>query len=443
MSDNSETIYALSSAPGRSGVAVVRISGPNAAAVFVAFTGLAADRPRFVRCVGLVDPVNSERLDDCLAVWFAAPNSYTGEDTAEFHIHGGIAVSAAVLNALSRWPGLRMAEPGEYTKRAFYAGKLDLTEAEGIIDLIDAETETQRRQALRQSKGALRHIYEAWGSRLAMILAHLEAGIDFPDEDLPDSINDQTFHQISVLINEITQHLEDGRRGERLRTGLSITIIGPPNAGKSSLLNMLAHRDAAIVSTRVGTTRDIIEVHLDLGGFPVILADTAGIRLTEDEIEQEGVRRAREAAACADLKIAIFDATEPPPVDLSYIDNDTIVVINKIDLAPVPAWVGNAGIQEFAISVKKDMGIPAMLDALQERINVHIGFTESPMITRSRHREAVMTCVEALQRSAVAATQELVAEDVRLAVRALGRITGAVDVEDILDLIFREFCIGK
>jgi tRNA modification GTPase len=443
MPENAETIYALSSAPGRAGVAVVRISGPDAGAAFVAFTGLAADRSRLVRRVGLIDPASGERLDDSLVVWFAAPNSYTGEDTAEFHIHGGVAVPAAVLNALSRWPGLRMAEPGEYTKRAFHAGKLDLTEAEGIIDLIDAETEGQRRQALRQSKGALRHVYEAWGSRLATVLAHLEAEIDFPDEDLPESINDNETYQISLLIKEITQHLDDGRRGERLRSGLAIAIIGPPNAGKSSLLNTLARRDAAIVSTRAGTTRDIVEVHLDLGGFPVVLADTAGIRLAEDEIEQEGVRRALEAAARADLKIAIFDAAEPPPADLSYIDTDTIVVINKVDLAPVPAWVGTAGIQQLAISVKEDTGVSVLLEALQERVKDRIGLTESPVITRARHREAVVTCVDALQRSAAAALPELVAEDVRLAVRALGRITGRVDVEDILDIIFREFCIGK
>ncbi len=443
MLDNAETIYALSSAPGRAGVAVVRISGPDAGAAFVAFTGLAADQPRLVRRVGLIDPASGERLDDSLAVWFAAPNSYTGEDTAEFHIHGGVAVPAAVLNALSRWPGLRMAEPGEYTKRAFHAGKLDLTEAEGIVDLIDAETEGQRRQALRQSKGALRHVYEAWGSRLATVLAHLEAEIDFPDDDLPDSINDNEFYQISLLIDEITQHLDDGRRGERLRSGFVIAIIGPPNAGKSSLLNMLARRDAAIVSTHAGTTRDIVEVHLDLGGFPVVLADTAGIRLAEGEIEQEGVRRALEAAARADLKIAIFDAAEPLPADLSYIDTDTIVVVNKTDLAPIPAWVDSLGIQEFAISVKEDTGVSVLLDALQERVKDRIGLTESPMITRARHREAVATCVEALQRSAAATLPELVAEDVRLAVRALGSITGRVDVEDILDIIFREFCIGK
>ena len=443
MPDNAETIYALSSAPGRAGVAVVRISGPDAGAVFVAFTGRAADRPRLVRRVGLIDPASGERLDDSLAVWFAAPNSYTGEDIAEFHIHGGVAVPAAVLRALSRWPGLRMAEPGEYTKRAFHAGKLDLTEAEGVIDLIDAETEGQRRQALRQSEGALRQVYEAWSFRLATVLAHLEAEIDFPDEDLPESIIDKEIHHISLLIGEISLHLDDGRRGERLRSGLAIAIIGPPNAGKSSLLNMLSHREAAIVSTRAGTTRDIIEVHLDLGGYPVVLADTAGIREAADEIEQEGVRRALGAAKRADLKIAIFDAAEPPPGDLSYIDTDTIVVINKIDRVPVPAWASTVVGQQFAISVTEHRGVNVLLDALQERVKECIGLTESPTITRARHREAVATCVDALQRSVKAALPELVAEDVRLAVRALGRITGRVDVEDILDIIFREFCIGK
>ena len=443
MPDEVETIYALSSAPGRAGIAVVRISGPEAGAVFTAFTGLAADHPRLVRRVGLIDPANGEHLDDSLAIWFAAPNSYTGEDIVEFHIHGGVAVPAAVLGALSRRSGLRLAEPGEYTKRAFHAGKLDLTEAEGVIDLIDAETEAQRRQALRQSQGALRHVYEAWSARLVAVLAHFEAEIDFPDEDLPDSIIDNKLHQISSLIDEITLHLDDARRGERLRSGFEIAIIGPPNAGKSSLLNLLAGREAAIVSSRAGTTRDVIEVHLDLGGYPVVLADTAGIREAKDEIEQEGVRRALGAAARADLRIAIFGAAEPPPSDLAYIDKDTIVVYNKIDLASVPVWADSLGVQRFAISVTESQGVTALLDGLQEHVEERIGLTESPTITRVRHREAVADCADALRRSLTAALPELAAEDVRLAVRSLSQITGRVDVEDILGIVFRDFCIGK
>ena len=443
MSDAVETIYALSSAPGRAGIAVIRVSGPEAGAVYAAFTGVATDVPRLVQRVNLRDPVSGERLDDGLAIWFPAPHSYTGEDVVEFHIHGGIAVPSAVLDALSRKSGLRFAEPGEFTRRAFLGGKLDLTESEGVIDLIDAETDAQRRQALRQSGGALRQLYEAWIDRLTGVLAHLEADIDFPDEDLPDTIIGAEKHHILLLIDQMSQHLDDGQRGERLRSGLEIAIIGPPNAGKSSLLNLLARRDAAIVSSRAGTTRDVIEVHLDLAGYPVVLADTAGIREADDEVEQEGVRRALGAAARADLKIAIFDAAEEPPPAPSYIDQDTIVVVNKIDRAPVPAWAADAGIRQFAISVTTGVGVEALMTGLQELVAERIGITAAPMITRARHREAVADSAAALQRSVVATLPELAVEDVRLAVRALGRITGRVDIENILDVVFRDFCIGK
>ncbi len=443
MSEVAETIYALSSAPGRAGIAVVRVSGPQAGPVYQAVTGLSIDTPRLVHRVGLTDPATGERLDDGLAVWFPAPNSYTGEDIVEFHIHGGVAVPAALLDVLSRRPGLRLAEPGEFTRRAFLGGKLDLTESEGVIDLIDAETEAQRRQALRQSEGALRQLYEAWIERLTGILAHLEADIDFPDEDLPDTIISAQKHHISLIIGELTQHLDDAQRGERLRLGLDIAIIGPPNAGKSSLLNLLARRDAAIVSSRAGTTRDVIEVHLDLAGYPVVLADTAGIREARDEVEWEGVRRALGAAARADLKIAIFDAAEEPPPAPSYIDQNTIVVVNKIDRSPIPAWAADVGIKQFAISVTTGDGVEALLSGLQELVTERIGITGAPLLTRARHREALADCTAALQRSVTVALPELAAEDVRLAVRALGRITGRVDVEDILDVVFRDFCIGK
>ena len=443
MSGAAETIYALSSAPGRAGIAVVRISGPEAGGTYAAFTGQPADTARALHRVGLRDPASGERLDDGLAVWFPAPNSYTGEDVVEFHIHGGVAVPAAVLEALSQRSGLRFAEPGEFTRRAFLGGKIDLTESEGIIDLIDAETDAQRRQALRQSEGVLGRLYESWAERLTHILAHLEADIDFPDEDLPDAISAEEKHHILVITDELTQHLDDARRGERLRSGLDIAIIGPPNAGKSSLLNLLAQREAAIVSSQAGTTRDVIEVHLDLAGYPVVLADTAGIREADDDVEREGVRKALGAAARADLKIAIFDATEAPLEGMSYVDQDTIVVINKIDLSPVPAWAPDAGLKSFAISVRSGDGVDALLTGLRELVAERIGLTAAPMITRARHREAVVDCKSALQRAASAALPELVAEDLRLAVRALGHITGRVDVEDILDVVFRDFCIGK
>ncbi len=444
MKYSAETIYALSSAPGRAGIAVVRISGREAGAVYRAFTGLVPSRPRFTRRTIISDPANGERLDDGLAVWFPSPNSFTGEDLTEFYIHGGIAAPSAVLDALSRWPKLRLAEPGEFTRRAFHEGKLDLTEAEGIIDLIDAETEAQRRQALRQSSGALRKLYENWNKRLVGSLAHLEADIDFPDEDLPKNIAEELAINISCVLGEIAQHMDDMRRGERLRSGVYVAIIGPPNAGKSSLLNVLARRDLAIVSSRAGTTRDVIEVHLDLGGYPVVVADTAGIRDAADEIEQEGVRRALGVAASSDLKVAIFDAAEPEPeLALSYIDSETIIVINKIDQAKIPDWVTSKGIKHFPLSVLTGVGIETFLAELQEFVIDQIGVIGSPMITRVRHREALGDCAESLRRALNTRQSELAAEDVRLAVRALGRITGRVDVEDVLDVVFRDFCIGK
>lgn len=444
MRDEGETIYALSSASGRAGIAVIRISGPEAPTVYCEFTGLALDSPRQFRRAELSDPADGKKLDDSLVVFFPHPNSYTGEDVVEFHVHGGVAVSTAVLTALAGRSNMRIAEPGEFTKRAVFAGKMDLTEAEGVIDLIDAETEAQRRQALRQSAGALRQVYEKWVARLSVILAHLEAEIDFPDEDLPTTIFEKEKHEILCLIDELTIHLDDSRRGERLRSGLLISIIGPPNAGKSSLLNLLARREAAIVSARAGTTRDVVEAHLDLGGYPVVVADTAGIRETEDEVEKEGVRRALDVAKSSDLKIAIFDAAAPPPpLNSPYIDRDTMVVFNKIDKAPVPAWVGPAGVKHFGMSATGGEGVEIVLVALQQRIADLIGNTELPSITRVRHREAVTNCVESLRRSLGEVLPELAAEEVRLAVRALGRITGGVDVEGLLDVIFRDFCIGK
>jgi tRNA modification GTPase len=290
-----ETIFALATAPGRAGVAVVRVSGPKTALVLKAFTGNDSFRPRVASLRTLRDPRNREALDDALVLWFPGPRSFTGEDVAELHLHGGRAVVAGVVEALGALPGLRVAEPGEFTRRAFENGKLDLTAAEGLADLVDAETSAQRRQALRQMEGALGRVYEGWRERLTRALAHIEADIDFPDEDLPTGVADAVRPVLDTLVAEIQAHLEDGRRGERLREGLHIAIVGAPNAGKSSLLNALARREAAIVSARAGTTRDVIEVHLDLGGFPVVLADTAGLReAASDEIagcEDRRVRR--------------------------------------------------------------------------------------------------------------------------------------------------------
>ena len=441
----STTIYALATAPGRSGVAVVRISGPAAGTALAALTGRSLPDPRRAVLTKLRDPGTGDALDDALVLHFTAPASFTGEDVVELHLHGGRAVVSGVIEALATLPGLRLAEPGEFTRRAFENGKLDLTEAEAVADLIDAETTAQRRQALRQMEGALGRLYDGWRERLTRALAHIEADIDFAEDDLPGGVADAVRPVIAGLAEEIAAHLGDGGRGERLREGLHIAIVGAPNAGKSSLLNALARRDAAIVSARAGTTRDIIEVHLDLGGYPVVLADTAGLReAAADEVEEEGIRRARDRAARADVKVAVFDATTLPDLDpatLDLIDRDTVVVFNKSDLATATDL--RPDLAPIPVSAHTGAGLKALEEKLTEFSADRLAIGSAPSLTRARHRAALTECRKSLLRALEAPLPELAAEDVRLASRALGRITGRVDVEDLLDVIFRDFCIGK
>lgn len=439
------TIYALATAPGRSGVAVVRISGPEAGSALAALTGRPLPAPRRAVLTKLCDPKSGDALDDALVLRFTAPASFTGEDVVELHLHGGRAVVTGVIEALATLPGLRLAEPGEFTRRAFENGKLDLTEAEAVADLIDAETTAQRRQALRQMEGALGKLYDGWRERLTRALAHIEADIDFAEDDLPGGVADAVRPVIAGLAREIASHLDDGGRGERLREGLHIAIVGAPNAGKSSLLNALARRDAAIVSARAGTTRDIIEVHLDLGGYPVVLADTAGLReAAADEVEEEGIRRARDRAARADVKVAVFDAATLPDLDpatLDLIDRDTVVVFNKTDLAASTDL--RPDLSPILVSAQTGDGLKLLEEKLTEFSADRLAIGSAPSLTRARHRAALTECRESLLRALDAPLPELAAEDVRLASRALGRITGRVDVEDLLDVIFRDFCIGK
>jgi len=445
----SATIYALASGAGRAGVAVIRVSGPDADAALAALTGKPLPAVRVAVRAALRDPQTGELLDEGLALRFGAPRSYTGEDVVELHVHGGLGVVAAVLDALGRLPGLRMAEPGEFTRRAVLAGKMDLTAAEGLLDLIEADTEAQRRQALRQAGGALRALYDDWRARLVAGLAHLEAAIDFPDEDLPENLVMKFRGDMEKLMAEMAAHLDDGRRGERLRQGLMVAIVGPPNAGKSSLLNLLARREAAIVSSRAGTTRDVVEVWLDLAGLPVVVADTAGLREAADEIEAEGVRRARQWAGTADLKIAVFAADETGcdarTAALSIVDPETLVVVNKVDVADAAWSPERQGLGVFPLSIRTGQGVEEFLAALALAVRERMGGVKStaPLLTRARHREAVAQCRSALERALGATLPELAAEDLRIAARALGRITGAVDVEELLDVIFRDFCIGK
>ena len=434
-----ETIYALSSAAGRAGIAVLRLSGPHVRTAVEALTGRAPGLPRVAELRRLSDPETGAALDRGLLLFFERPHSFTGEDVAEFHVHGGRAVVAAVLSALAKIEGLRAAHPGEFTRRGFEAGKLDLTEVEGLADLIDAETEAQRAQALRQMEGALGALYEGWRARLMKALAYAEAEIDFPDEEVPGDLIEKLGPEIAALSSEITAHLDDGGRGERLRDGVEVAIVGPPNAGKSSLLNRLAKREAAIVSDEAGTTRDVLEVRLDIGGVPVTLADTAGLREAAGEIEREGVRRALARAEAADLRIVV--AAPDAGGDFALAREGDIRVFNKCDLG------GDLPEGAIGVSALTGAGLEALEAALRERIGTAYEAREHPVITRARHREGLRDCAASLGRAGDALRRgldaELVAEDLRLAARALGRITGRVDVEDLLDVIFRDFCIGK
>jgi len=452
-----DTIYALATAPGRSGVAVVRVSGPAARDSLLALCGRDDVTPRMAHLVSLIDNVSRETIDKALVLFFKNPASFTGENVAEYHLHGGHAVVQSLLLALSRFDGHRLAEPGEFTRRAFENGKMDLTEAEAVADLIDAETILQKNQALSQLGGSLSQLYDRWRIKLTNSLAHLEADIDFADDDMPDGVSEHVMPLLRSLRAEIKDHLADGHRGERLRDGLQIAVIGAPNAGKSSLVNALAQRDVAIVSDLAGTTRDIIEVHLDLGGVPVIIADTAGLRPDQlsadsahDRIESEGIRRALDRAANADLRLLLFDGCAMPDLDQHTLDlvrtaDDTLIVLNKSDAFSSgkdhPAEIG--GITVLSVSAKDGEGLPRLIETLTDKMTAMIGQRDTPSLTRARHREALEQCVNSLDRALGGDLPELIAEDVRLAVRALGRITGRVDVEDLLDVIFRDFCLGK
>lgn len=435
-----DTIFALSSAPGRAGVAVIRVSGPRAREAAEALTGKPMPAPRLAEVRNFADP-DGHPIDSGLLLWFAGPASFTGEDVAECHVHGGRAIVEAMLLALSALPGCRPAEPGEFTRRAVENGKFDFTQAEAIIDLIDAETEAQRRQALRQYQGSLSDLYESWRGRLIRALAWAEAGIDFSDEDLPDDIQRRVNSEVVEIYREISKHLSDAQRGEIVRDGLFLTVIGPPNAGKSSLVNALAKRDVAIVAETAGTTRDIIEVRLNIGGYAVIVADTAGLRAAADAVESEGVKRALARAAQSDLVLLLLDGSADDPIAglsaeaLAKVD---LTVWNKADLPSPEPRTG------LALSLKTGAGLDALLAAIEHQVAKRLERdSEAPVLSRARHRHALEQAAAALARSRDAAAPELFAEDLRLAVRAIGRITGRVDVEELLDVVFRDFCIGK
>jgi tRNA modification GTPase len=497
MAPASDTIFALSSGRGPAAIAVIRISGSRAGDALKAL-GVKIPEPRKAGLARVRNPdplADNEIIDEALALWFPAPHSETGEDVAELQLHGGRAVIAAVLAALGRIEGLRPAEAGEFTRRAFENGKLDLTAVEGLADLVMAETQGQRRQAFRQMKGLLGGRAESWRQRLIQALALVEARIDFSDEaDVPDNLLAPALIIARELETEIATALADGGRGERLREGLVVAIAGPPNAGKSTLLNLLAKREAAIVSPYAGTTRDVIEVHLDLAGWPVTLLDTAGIRETDDPVEMEGVRRARARAAAADLVLWVVDSRDLPNSGAAASENEaestgkagsrppTWLIRNKIDLIEGDAQRNELRLRSIITSeavfdpnkslkdmVKNELthktesesiktelvfnlsavtgeGFDQLLAQLARQAESFLAGAEQALVTRERHRRALEEVLAALHRAQggeVAAREDLLAEELRIAARALARLTGRVDVEDILDVIFRDFCIGK
>jgi tRNA modification GTPase len=447
----SDTIFALATPPGRSAVAVVRISGPTTAEALAAI-GAGGLEPRRASLRRL-RAASGREIDQALVLWFPGPASYTGEDSAELHVHGGRAVVEALWAGLLA-AGLRPAEPGEFTRRAFLNGKLDLAQAEAVADLVDAETEAQRRQALDQLDGALGRRYEAWRGELVELLALLEAEIDFPDEDLPGGLAARIVPRASVLIAELEAALAGADRGEEIREGFKIALVGAPNAGKSSLFNRLVRREAAIVTPTAGTTRDIIEAALDVKGYKVVLADMAGVRTTEHEIEAEGVRRARAWADAAALRLWVVDVSAGEGAwdeAAELVRAGDLCLANKADrdkgsdAATARAWAEAQGAVWLPVSASSGEGLDAAVAALEARVASALSGADFPAVTRARHRLRLQEARDHLQRSlgALGLGAELAAEDLRLAARALARVAGRVHAEDVLDVVFASFCIGK
>lgn len=444
MQSPDQTIFALSSGRAPSAIAIIRVSGPQTRAAVERLCGQLPS-PRLAQFATLRD-LDGSAIDESVTLWFPGPHSATGEDVAEFHVHGGRAVIAAMFDALGAIDGLRPAEPGEFTRRAFENGKLDLTEAEGLDDLIHADTDRQRRQALRHLKGLLGTKAETWRQQIIEASALIEAGIDFSDEgDVSAELVAPALKKVAALKSEIQETLISSAQSERLREGLTVAIAGPPNVGKSTLLNRLARRDAAIVSPHAGTTRDVIEVHLDLDGYPVTVIDTAGVRETHDPVEQEGVRRARDRARTSDLVLWLVDANDTTARRPEAEDDHAPIWIvhNKVDL--IASKNLDAARAQFDISASRGDGVPELIAALVSYAQDYFGAGEMALVSRARHRTLLQETVAALDRAGRSADRgdELLAEELRIAIHSLGRLTGRVDVEDILDVIFREFCIGK
>lgn len=429
----SDTIAAVASGVGRAALTVVRISGPDCQAVLATLCAVPQARRASVR--RLRSPEGAV-LDQAIVLWFPGPGSYTGEDCCELHLHGGIAVLGGVMEVLAAL-GVRPAEPGEFTRRAVVHGRMDLLEAEAVADLIDAETAMQRDQALRQMGGALGGVYAGWAGRLLRLLAQQEALIDFPDEDLPAEVEAAMVAALESLRRELASHLVEGERGERLRTGLVFAIAGAPNVGKSTLINALCQREVAIVAAGAGTTRDVLEARIDIAGVPVTLLDTAGLRETADEVEAEGVRRARRRIREAHLVLVLRSPDADRWDDPVLEGVPTLAVATKRDLG------GGAPPDGLAISVLTGEGMAGLMAVLEGHVIRLAGVTPSPVLTRVRHRAALVAAEGHVEAALGSPFPELRGEELRLAVRSLGRITGAIGVDDVLDSVFGQFCIGK
>ena len=436
-----DTIFALSTAAGQSGVAVIRISGNEVLNVYHILTHKDHPKERFAEYNKIYDE-KGNIVDNVITLYFQNPKSFTGEDALEIQCHGSRAVISKILSLLSDIPNCRMAEAGEFTRRAVYNNKMDLTAAEGLIDLIHADTEAQRAWAVRQMGGELQRIYDSWREDLIQSMAYLEAFIDFPEEEIPPEKMIQIDDKIHTLLHKIALHLSDNERGQNLKNGFPIAIVGAPNVGKSSLLNALAKKDVAIVSETAGTTRDVVEVYLDIAGYPVVIADTAGLRDTEESIEQEGIRRALKRVEDAALIIAMGTAKNAPLLDeatqKACLNHQNILLVwNKIDEGQGDTSSG------LSVSVKKNIGMDDLYKTIEEKVVEAMGSSNEVMLTRLRYKTALKECGEALGRALNETQLELKAEELRLAARALGKITGIVSTEDLLDVIFSSFCIGK
>ena len=442
------TIFALSSGPGVSGVAIIRVSGPDTSEVIKKLTNkeLPAQRVATLRKINKIK--SSELIDEGIIIWFPGPNSYTGEDMAEFHVHGSKAVIEALLSSISSIENCRLAEPGEFTKLAFQNEKINLLKAESIADLIASETEIQRQQAIKIMSGKVANEFNFLRDKLLKILSFVEAKIDFPDEDLPENILEQIKKNSDEVINKIKKILDDQKVGERIREGFKVAIVGPVNAGKSSLINYFANRDVAIVSETAGTTRDVIETHLNIDGYPVIISDTAGIRESKNEIEQKGIKLSLKKAVEADLKLVVVDSKTVDFTDIlkGLLYQNAILFLNKYDLVLNNEVYELKKFDHVLISIKENKNLDRLILKIKNNLKNKFISSEDILITRERHRQHLMQCLEHLNNFKDKNDTEdfdKAAEDLRLATRHLGMIVGKVGVEEILGSIFKDFCIGK